>query len=137
MRTEISLVRLSPERQDTMRHLTIMVGTLAALWLAPAAAQNERLAVKDWQVFVEPQFGTQVDYPADVFSHSGGQSERGIGERFRTPDSDAILEVYSLPKTRNTRRKAFCATTCRCRATHCNISASHRRSSPSPTCATV
>ena len=80
-----------------MRHFAIMVGTLAALWLAPAAAQNERLAVKDWQVFVEPQFGTQVDYPADVFSHSGGQSERGIGERFRTPDSDAILEVYSLP----------------------------------------
>jgi len=53
--------------------------------------------VKDWQVFVDPQFGTQVDYPADVFSQSGGQSERGTGERFRTSDGQAVLEVYTLP----------------------------------------
>ena len=79
-----------------MRQFTLLVGMLAVLGLAPAAAQTARLDVKDWQVFAD-QFGTRVDYPADVFTHSGGQSERGIGERFRTPDSDAILEVYSLP----------------------------------------
>jgi hypothetical protein len=81
--------------RDIMRAL--ILGTIAALCLAPAMAQGQGLAVKDWQVFVDPQFGTQVDYPADVFSRSGGQSERGIGERFRTPDGEAVLEVYSLP----------------------------------------
>jgi hypothetical protein len=38
-----------------------------------------------------------VDYPADIFSASGGQADRGFGERFRTPDSQAIFQVYSLP----------------------------------------
>ncbi len=75
----------------------LILGTIAALWLTPLLAQGQRLEVKDWQVFVDPQFGTQVDYPADVFSQSGGQSERGAGERFRTADGQAVLEVYSLP----------------------------------------
>jgi hypothetical protein len=75
----------------------LILGTVAALWLTPALAHGPRLEVKDWQVFVYPTFGTQVDYPADVFSKSGGQSERGAGERFRTADGQAVLEVYSLP----------------------------------------
>ncbi len=75
----------------------LILGTIAALWLAPVLVQAQRLEVKDWQVFVDPQFGTQVDYPADVFSQSGGQSERGVGERFRTSDGQAVLEIYSLP----------------------------------------
>src|SRR5262245_38446313 len=75
----------------------LILGTFAALWLSPALAQGERLAVTDWQVFVDPQSGTQVDYPADVFSRSGGQSERGAGERFRSADGQAVFEVYSLP----------------------------------------
>jgi hypothetical protein len=80
-----------------MRQFTIVAAVLTGLSAAPAASQTEQLTVKDWQVFVDPQFGTRVDYPADIFAHSGGQSERGIGERFRTADGDAILEVYSLP----------------------------------------
>jgi hypothetical protein len=80
-----------------MRHFTIIAAMLATFAVAPAAAQRDSLAVKDWQVFIEPQSGTRVDYPADIFSHSSGQSERGIGERFRTADGEAILEVYSLP----------------------------------------
>jgi hypothetical protein len=87
--------RRGQKGRDIMRR--IFLGTIAALWLTPALAQGPRLEVKDWQVFVDPQFGTRVDYPADVFSRSGGQSERGIGERFRTADGQAILEVYSLP----------------------------------------
>jgi hypothetical protein len=78
-----------------MRWSWIWLAALAALSLSPARA--ERLAGPDWQVFVEPQFGTQMDYPADVFALSSGASERGIGERFRNADGDAILEVYSLP----------------------------------------
>ena len=78
-----------------MRSSWIWLAALAALSLSPA--QAERLAAADWQVFVEPQFGTQLDYPADVFALSSGASERGIGERFRNADGDAILEVYSLP----------------------------------------
>ena len=41
----------------------IWLAAFAALSLSPAAA--ERLAAADWQIFVEPQFGTQIDYPAD------------------------------------------------------------------------
>ena len=84
-----------PRGQDLMR--LIRVGAVAALCFTPVLAQGQRLEVNDWQVFSDPQFGTQVDYPADVFSQSGGKSERGIGERFRTSDGQAVLEVYSLP----------------------------------------
>ena len=80
-----------------MRRYWIWLAALAALSLSPVRA--ERLAAVDWQIFVEPQFGTQIDLPAGVFSLSGGASERGIGERFRNADGNAILEVYSLPNT--------------------------------------
>jgi hypothetical protein len=78
-----------------MRPLRIWLAAFAAL--SVSTAQAERLTAADWQTFVEPQFGTQIDFPADVFALSGGQSERGIGERFRSADGQAILEVYSLP----------------------------------------
>jgi hypothetical protein len=82
-----------------MRRLTIAFAMLAVLDFAPAAAApGDQLNVKNWQTFAD-QFGTRVDYPADVFSHSGGQSERGTGERFRTADGDAVLEIYSLPNS--------------------------------------
>jgi hypothetical protein len=78
-----------------MRRHFVWLAAFAALSLSPAVAQ--RFAVADWQIFVEPQFGTQIDYPADVFTLSGGQSERGIGERFRSADGQVVLEVYSHP----------------------------------------
>jgi hypothetical protein len=87
--------RPTGKRQDIMRRHFIALAALAALSLSPASAQQ--LAAMDWQIFVEPQFGTQIDYPAGIFSQSGGQSERGVGERFRSPDGQAILEVYSYP----------------------------------------
>jgi len=44
----------------------IWLAALAALSFSPA--QAERFAAPDWQVFVEPQFGTQIDSPAGVFA---------------------------------------------------------------------
>jgi hypothetical protein len=68
----------------------------ATVCTTAAVAQGPRLAVQDWQIYSDA-YGTRVDYPADIFSQSGGQSERGFGERFRTPDGHAILEIYSIP----------------------------------------
>ena len=43
-----------------------------------------------WTTFSIPQFGTSVDYPTTVFSISEGNSEIGIGQRFRTSDANAL-----------------------------------------------
>ena len=86
-----------------MRRHPLWIAALAALLLSSAAAAQR----PDWQVFVEPQFGTRIDYPADVFAVSGGASERGIGERFRSADGEAVLDVYSLPNTDNVTPAAY------------------------------
>jgi hypothetical protein len=61
---------------------------------------------RDWQVYAD-QYGTQVDYPSDVFSRSGGQSERGIGERFLTSDGQSVLDIYSIPNEAPVSPKEF------------------------------
>jgi hypothetical protein len=60
----------------------------------------------NWRVYAD-QYGTQVDYPSDVFSRSGGQSERGIGERFQTSDGRSVLDVYSIPNEAPVSPKDF------------------------------
>jgi hypothetical protein len=75
----------------------IVLGFLLLLSLGPAQAQRRGLEGADWDLFVERQFGTRVEYPAGVFSISQGRSKRGIGERLRTRDGRAELSIYSLP----------------------------------------
>jgi hypothetical protein len=66
----------------------IVFGSSAGL--APGYAQSS-----GWTTFSIPQFGTTVDYPTTVFSISEGESEIGIGQRFRTSDGRASLSIYS------------------------------------------
>ena len=107
-----------------MRHF--ILGTIAALWFTPVLAEGPRVEVKDWKVFVDPQFGTQVDYPADVFSQSGGQSERGTGERFRTDgDGQAVLEVYTLPNDPAFTPRSFLRANVQTPAQRTRVSADH------------
>src|SRR5262245_9218896 len=77
-----------------MRTLFLLAGTVALTWQAHAA--GERLQPLDWKTFVEPSFGTRVEYPSEVFSVADGPTKRGIGQQFRTDDSRAQLEIYSL-----------------------------------------
>jgi hypothetical protein len=48
----------------------------------------------DWRTFVIPDFGTRVQYPANVFAPAG-HPEEGIGQRFERADGRAILSIYS------------------------------------------
>ena len=80
-----------------MRPHLVIVATLILSSLAPAQAQREGLDSSEWKTFVEPSFGTEVEYPAEVFVISEGPPERGIGEHLRTVDGRAQLLIYSLP----------------------------------------
>ena len=70
----------------------IVFGSSAGL--APGYAQEGERAM-EWKTFSIPQFGTSVDYPTTVFSISEGESEIGIGQRFRTSDGRASFSIYS------------------------------------------
>jgi hypothetical protein len=49
----------------------------------------------DWQTFIIPGFGTEVEYPAAIFEVADGKSEQGVGERLRSADGRAVLTIYS------------------------------------------
>jgi hypothetical protein len=50
-----------------------------------------------WDRFVEPQFGTSIDYPTGIFSVDEGASPSGTGRQFKSKDGNAVLAVYSRP----------------------------------------
>ncbi len=82
----------STSRERRRRRCSMIVSAaMTAFCTASALGLDARV----WQVYAD-QYGTQVEYPSDVFSRSGGQSERGIGERFLTPDGQSVLDVYSI-----------------------------------------
>jgi hypothetical protein len=62
--------------------------------LAPGHAEEGKGAM-GWTTFSIAQSGTRVAYPATVFSISEGESESGIGQRFRTSDGRALFSIYS------------------------------------------
>jgi hypothetical protein len=84
-------------RYPMRAHIIVVVATLSLSSQAPAQAQRAGQDNAAWDTFVESSFGTQVEYPTDLFSISEGPSERGIGEHFRTADGRARLLIYSLP----------------------------------------
>jgi hypothetical protein len=43
-----------------------------------------------------PQSHTSLDYPAGIFVPAGA-SEKGVGERFQSPETGATLSVYAQP----------------------------------------
>jgi hypothetical protein len=48
-----------------------------------------------WKTFTIADFGTQVEYPAGIFSVADGKAEKGVGERLRSADGRALLTIYS------------------------------------------
>jgi hypothetical protein len=51
----------------------------------------------DWQKYVVPETGANVDLPMTIFSKDAGQPESGYGRRFLTADGRANLTVQSVP----------------------------------------
>src|SRR3954451_11559653 len=50
----------------------------------------------EWRTFEVPEFGTRVQFPANIFAPAG-QPERGSGQQFKSADGRAILSIYSRP----------------------------------------
>jgi hypothetical protein len=53
-------------------------------------------AQEGWRTYSNPNLGTRVEFPADLFSVAEGRPEQGSGVRFRTADGRARLSIYSL-----------------------------------------
>jgi hypothetical protein len=48
----------------------------------------------NWRTFEVPDFGTKIQYPADIFNPAG-QPEMGLGQRFERADGRAVLSIYA------------------------------------------
>src|SRR5262249_60424859 len=79
-----------------MRALSLMPSIFSSLLLVLSgqAGLQARSSSLDWQTFEVPEFGTRVEYPARIFAASG-KVERGVGQRFESPDGRAILSIYA------------------------------------------
>jgi len=73
-----------------------LVGLLVVVLVSSAQAQFRAGRELGWRLFEVPDFGTSVQYPADLF-RSVGSAEKGTGERFESADGRAVLSIYSLP----------------------------------------
>ena len=49
-----------------------------------------------WKTYVDADFGTAVDYPAELFSVEAGPPPRGSGREFKTRDGRARFALYTL-----------------------------------------
>jgi hypothetical protein len=78
-----------------MRTSVVVGAIMGACLVRPAAAQ-------EWTTFVEPQLGTRLELPREVFTVHEGPSIKGIGEEFIRSDGLAAVTVYSQ---RNLRRE--------------------------------
>jgi hypothetical protein len=72
-------------------HLTIIL--LALTCEAQARVQSSYKAA-DWRTFEVRDFGTKIQYPADIFSPAG-EPEMGLGQRFARADGRAVLSIYA------------------------------------------
>src|SRR5262249_3393214 len=75
------------------RLLSVLLGLLLAAFSGQAQVQAKPLPL-GWQSFEVPDFGTRVDYPARIFGPSG-ETRRGVGQRFESPDHRATLSIYA------------------------------------------
>lgn len=76
------------------RHAFPIVVLALLFCLAGAALADSFIRLGDgWQTYINARYGTQLDYPADVFA-PGIPPENGDGLQFRSPD--ATLEVFAF-----------------------------------------
>lgn len=74
--------------------LPSLLTALLLLVLDGQAGLRARPSSLDWQTFEVPGFGTRVEYPARIFAPSG-ETKRGTGQRFESPDGRATLTIYA------------------------------------------
>jgi hypothetical protein len=79
--------------------------TLFAL-VSNAQAQFREQRPVDWRTFEVPDFGTKIQYPADIFNPAG-KPETGLGQRFERADGRAVLSIYSRPNEAGETPKTY------------------------------
>ena len=75
--------------------LSPLIIILVALTCGALAGVQSRESA-DWRTFEVPDFGTKIQYPADIFNPAG-QPEMGLGQRFERADGRAVLSIYARP----------------------------------------
>ena len=85
-----------------MRAAVVLVVVVLAVLCRPAASE-------EWTTFVEPNFGTRLEVPTEMFSVHEGPSYRGIGEQYTTKDGRAALAVYSQQNRRHDTPRRYLA----------------------------
>jgi hypothetical protein len=69
---------------------------LVTLVSSAQAQFRKRRSLVDWRTFEVPDFGTSIQYPANIFAPAG-KPEKGLGQRFERSDGRAVLSIYSRP----------------------------------------
>jgi hypothetical protein len=66
-------------------------------WLAILlrAGVQQAGSATGWDRYVEPELGTSIDYPTEIFSVDEGAAPRVTGRQFKSNDGNAVLAVYS------------------------------------------
>lgn len=68
---------------------------IACSALSTPAQSLDRTSNIEWQTFVVQDFGTRVQYPANIFVPAG-RPGKGIGQKFNSADGRAELSIYSI-----------------------------------------
>src|SRR4051812_4559776 len=63
------------------------------LALSTPARSLDRTSNIEWRTFTVQDFGTTVQYPANIF-FPAGRPGKGIGQRFKSADGRADLSIY-------------------------------------------
>ena len=66
------------------------------LALSASARSLDRTSNIEWRTFTVQDFGTTLQYPANIFLPAG-RPGKGTGQRFKSADGRADLSIYSLP----------------------------------------
>jgi hypothetical protein len=83
-----------------MRAAVILAGIVLAGFGRPAASQ-------EWTTFVEPNLGTRLALPSEIFTVHEGTSSKGIGEEYTTSDGRAALAIYSQRNSRHETPRTY------------------------------
>ncbi len=74
-----------------------LAGIILVMLVSSAQAQfRERRSLVDWRTFEVSDFGTSIQYPANIFAPAG-KPEKDLGQRFERSDGRAVLSIYSRP----------------------------------------
>jgi hypothetical protein len=83
-----------------MRTAIILAAIVLAGFARPAASL-------EWTTFVEPNLGTRLELPSEIFAVHEGPSSKGFGEEYTTSDGRAALAVYSQRNLRHETPRTY------------------------------